>query len=91
MIEQYSDLIADLEKSKKIIIKEAKEQALKIIESSNKAVEKTIRDIKEAAADKEKTKEIRKHLEEKKDEISKRKEGSILKKEEDEKKQKVCG
>jgi DNA mismatch repair protein MutS2 len=40
-----------------------------IIEESNKAVEKTIRDIKEAGADKVKTREIRKELYTKKDEL----------------------
>lgn len=71
MLEKYSDLISNLEKSKKQIIKEANEQALSIIESSNKAVEKTIRDIKEAGADKTKTREIRKELDEKKGELTK--------------------
>lgn len=71
MIEKYSDLIDNLEKSRKQIIKEANEKAVSIIESSNKAVEKTIRDIKEAGADKTKTQEIRKELHEKKDELTK--------------------
>lgn len=71
MIEEYNVLITDLEKSKKKIINEAQEQALKIIESSNKAVENTIREIKEAAAENKKTKEIRRELEKKKDEITK--------------------
>lgn len=82
MIDEYGGLIEDLEKSKKKIIKEAQEQALKIIESSNKAVEKTIREIKEASAEKEKTKEIRKELERKKEEFSEEKEITISKKKE---------
>ena len=72
MIDKYTDLINNLEKSKKQIIKEASEQALSIIESSNQAVEKTIRDIKEAGADKNKTREIRKELDEKKGELTKK-------------------
>ena len=71
MLEKYSDLIENLEKSKKQIIKEANEQALSIIESSNQAVEKTIRDIKEAGANKIITREIRKELDEKKNELTK--------------------
>ena len=71
MIEKYSDLINNLEKSRKQIIKEANDKAISIIESSNKAVEKTIRDIKEAGADKTKTQEIRKELYERKDELTK--------------------
>lgn len=69
MIDEYSDLISKLEKSKKQIIKDAQDKALTIIESSNKAVEKTIRDIKEADADKTKTREIRQELIRKKEEL----------------------
>ncbi len=70
ILEKYNALLSSLEKSKKQIIKEANEKALTIIESSNKAVEKTIRDIKEADADKTKTREIRKELVKKKEELS---------------------
>ncbi len=71
MIEKYTNLVNVLEKEKKQIVKDANEKALLIIESSNKAVEKTIRDIKEAGADKSKTREIRKELDEKKTELKK--------------------
>lgn len=69
LIEKYTDLVNNLEKSKKQLISEANEKALSIIEESNKAVEKTIRDIKEVGADKIKTREIRKDLEALKDEL----------------------
>ncbi len=69
MIEKYTDLLNSLEKSKKQIIKDANEQALIIIETSNKDVEKTIRDIKEAGADKIVTQEIRKVLDNKKEKL----------------------
>lgn len=69
LIEKYTDLVNNLEKSKKQLINEANEKALSIIEESNKAVEKTIRDIKEVGADKIKTREIRKELETLKDEL----------------------
>jgi DNA mismatch repair protein MutS2 len=71
MIDKYTNLVNSLEKSKKQIVKEANEKALSIIEGSNKAVEKTIRDIKEAGADKSKTREIRKELDDKKIELKK--------------------
>ena len=71
MIEKYTNLVNSLEKEKKQIVKTANEKALSIIESSNKAVEKTIRDIKEAGADKIITREIRKELDEKKNELKK--------------------
>jgi len=66
-VEKYTNLLSELEKTKKQIIADAKKEALSIIEDSNKAVEKTIREIKEAQADKGKTKEIREELEEKKE------------------------
>ena len=87
MIEKYTTLVNGLEKSKKQIVKDANEKALLIIEGSNKAVEKTIRDIKEAGADKSKTREIRKELDEKKDEL--KKEPVLLSKKKKKKKQKV--
>jgi DNA mismatch repair protein MutS2 len=69
MIDKYNELLNSIEKSKKQIIKEANDKALTIIDSSNKAVEKTIREIKEAEADKNKTREIRQRLVQKKEEL----------------------
>ncbi len=71
MVEEYTNLVNTLEKAKKQIVKDANDKALLIIEESNKAVEKTIRDIKEAGADKIKTRKIRKELNSKKDELRK--------------------
>jgi DNA mismatch repair protein MutS2 len=62
---KYSDLKAELEGKKAIIIKDARKEAQQIIGDSNKLIENTIREIKEAQADKEKTKEIRERLKEK--------------------------
>ncbi len=66
MVEKYTNLMEEIKKTKKQLIQEAKEEALQIISESNKAVEKTIREIKEAGAEKVKTREIREELEEKK-------------------------
>src|SRR5690606_23715392 len=44
------------------IIREAKEEARQILKDANKLVENTIAEIKSVQADKEKTKEIRRHL-----------------------------
>ncbi len=81
LMDKYNSLMKDLEKSKKQIIKEAREQAADIINESNKAVEKTIREIKEAGADKEKTKNIREILNKKKEKLKKVKPEPIRKKE----------
>jgi len=66
MVEKYTNLMEEIKKTKKQLIREAKEEALQIISESNKAVEKTIREIKEAGAEKVKTREIREELDEKK-------------------------
>ncbi len=68
-VEKYTNLLSNLEKSKKQIIAEAKKEAFSIIANSNKIVEKTIREIKEAQANKQITKEIRDRLESSKDEL----------------------
>jgi len=71
LVEKYTNLIKDLSKSKKQLIEDAKKEASAILEDSNKAIEKTIREIKEAQANKEATKTIRKKLEEKKVQLKK--------------------
>jgi len=52
-----------LEENKKILIKEARQEAQNIIKSANKLVENTIAEIKEKQADKEATKVLRQNLE----------------------------
>jgi len=71
MINKYTDLFEELEKNKKQIINEAKEKALAVISNSNKLVENTIREIKEAKAEKETTRELRQELETTKEELEK--------------------
>ncbi|NOZ46054.1 MAG: endonuclease MutS2 [Chlorobi bacterium] len=56
---------------RKKILAEAKQQAEKILQESNRKIEYTIRKIKEHNAEKEKTREIRKELENFKSEVSK--------------------
>jgi len=74
IIEKYTNLLNELTKTKKQIIQDAKQKASEIITDSNKAIEKTIREIKEAQANKEKTKEARKELEKKKKELESKEE-----------------
>lgn len=69
MVDKYRNLMAEIKNEKKKIIQNAKEEALNIISESNKAVEKTIKDIKEAGAEKNKTKKIRRELEKRKESI----------------------
>ena len=62
--EKYEKELSDIQSVKKQILAEAKKEAQMIIEQANKKVEATIKEIREAQAEKEKTKAARKELEE---------------------------
>ncbi len=64
IIEKYSEDAETLRLKRREIISEARDEARKILESSNAAIEKTIRDIREAQAEKERTQELRRKLRE---------------------------
>lgn len=70
MIKEYSDKFNQLDKQRKEILQNAKNQASIIIDSANKMIEKTIRDIKEAKAETNRTKEIRENVKNLKTELS---------------------
>jgi len=61
-IEQYEKEIEELRGKRKEIIRQAKEEADKIIAAANAQIENTIREIKEAQADKERTRSARQQL-----------------------------
>jgi DNA mismatch repair protein MutS2 len=69
MIDKYEKLSGELEMNKNEIIASARQEALNLIQSSNRLIEKTIKDIRESQADKSRTKELRKKVEEKAREI----------------------
>ena len=62
LITKYQKLTDDLEKSKKEILSQAKEEAHQILKDSNKLVERTIKEIRESQADKERTKKARSEI-----------------------------
>ncbi|MDD2436530.1 MAG: Smr/MutS family protein [Massilibacteroides sp.] len=62
-ISRYETDIVTVDKQRKEIIREAKEEAQRILADVNAKIENTIREIKEAQAEKEQTKQIRKSLE----------------------------
>lgn len=72
-IEKYNRLSQEIEQNKKEIIEKAKAEAQRILDDSNRLIERTIREIKESQADKEKTRNARKALEEQKEKISEEK------------------
>ena len=63
-IERYEKDIEEIGKTRKDVLKRAKEQAEELLRESNKRIETTIREIKEAQAEKERTKRIREELSE---------------------------
>ena len=63
LTERYETELQEAEKRQKEIITESKAKAQQILSDTNAVIENTIRQIKEAQAEKERTKDIRKELE----------------------------
>ena len=63
-IARYEAQLNELDKSRKEILRNAKEEARHLLEESNARIENTIRTIKEAQAEKEKTRNARQELNE---------------------------
>jgi DNA mismatch repair protein MutS2 len=66
---RYEGELKESEKQRKAIVKEAKLKADAMLSGANKKIEQTIREIKEAEAEKERTREVRKDLEVYKEEL----------------------
>jgi len=74
MINNYKIILAETKKLRKEILDKAKREAEEIVSGANRIIEKTIRDIKEADANKERTQVARQKLEDFKVEISRKEE-----------------
>lgn len=61
-IARYEAEIAELQRERKEIIRKAKEEAEQLLQESNAKIENTIRTIREAQAEKEKTRSVRREL-----------------------------
>ena len=72
VVEKYKGLLAELEGKKKQYLRDAAAEAQELIQKANSQIERTIKEIKEAQAEKTKTKEIRQNLERTKEEIAKK-------------------
>ena len=70
VVEKYKNLLAELEGKKKQYLRDAAAEAQELIQKANSQIERTIKEIKEAQAEKTKTKEIRQNLEKTKQEIA---------------------
>ena len=69
LIEELTKNTSDIKALRKETVSEAKKEAKAILDTVNKRVEKTIRDIRKTQADKEKTKQIRQEFEDFKQDI----------------------
>ncbi len=72
LTEKYETSLSETKKLRKEILDKAKREAEEILSGSNRIIERTIREIKEAAADKERTLEARQKLDDFKAEISRK-------------------
>jgi len=66
---RYQSELSELQAIRKSIIQQAKEEAKQILAEANKRIERTIAEIKEAQAEKEKTKLVRKQVEDLKQQL----------------------
>ncbi len=64
VLEQYNSRLDNLSSEQRQIIKQARNEARDILARSNAQIERTIKEIREMQAEKEKTREVRQHLEE---------------------------
>lgn len=75
--QKYEKLISDLNQKRKEIIKEAQDEARNLLAGTNKKIENTIMEIRKAEAERERTKEIRKELEEFKQDVERADETTV--------------
>ena len=62
-IQRYETEVTELQRQRKEILRKAKEEAEHLLQEANARIEKTIRDIREAQAEKEETRRTRQQLE----------------------------
>ncbi len=68
-IQRYEEEFEKIHAQRREIIEKAKAEAQQLLKSSNAKIERTIKDIKEAQAEKERTRQVRDRLEKFKDEV----------------------
>jgi len=71
LIDSYEKKQSDLEKKKTEILENARKEAQRMLEESNRMIERTIKEIRESAADKEKTRKARADLQSQKEKMEK--------------------
>ncbi len=71
LVEQYDSELKEASKLRKEIIAKAQQEAKDLLQNANKTIERTIREIKEHQAEKERTKQVRKQFEQSKQQLTK--------------------
>ena len=71
LLEQYENDATQLREKRREIISEARDEARRILDSSNASIERTIHEIKQAQAEKERTIEARRRLQDEKKQLAK--------------------
>ncbi|MGI6231470.1 MAG: endonuclease MutS2 [Prevotella sp.] len=61
-IDRYEQLMIDMDRQRKEILAQARQQAQELLKETNRKIENTVREIKEAQAEKEETKRIREEM-----------------------------
>jgi DNA mismatch repair protein MutS2 len=69
LMSRYEQELQESEKQRKAIVKEARTKADEMLSDANRKIEQTIREIKEAEAEKERTREVRRELQEFREQI----------------------
>ena len=69
-INRYEDELTEIDRQRKEILRKAKEEAEELLRESNKKIENAIREIREAQAEKERTRLVREELNAFKDELA---------------------
>lgn len=69
-ITRYESSVEEIDKERKAILRRAKEQAEELLKEANRRIENTIREIREAEAEKEATRRLREEMEEFREEVS---------------------
>ncbi len=71
LVERYDSELKEASKLRKEIISKAQQEAKDLLQNANKTIERTIREIKEHQAEKERTKQVRKQFEATKQQLTK--------------------
>ena len=69
-ITKYESSALEIEQERKAILRRAKEQAEELLKEANRRIENTIREIREAEAEKERTRQLREEMQEFREEVA---------------------